>query len=1301
MRNLSPAKKLLISFCIILPVFCLFWCTCSQKSPMDPTSSLHKDVPVLVDIQASPSQVAVGESQSVVRVRLLDKDGKPLANEIITFSTSIGTITAEATTSADGWAQSVFISSQETGNAKITAQYSNQTSSVVIVKVISQLDARIQISTQFDEIYANGIDGTEIYVTLSPDAMDSSGMVLLSTSAGVIDSYIEVSGEESSSRLVSIASSKDTTAVVTATWGTYSAVVTVKFKGIQFFIESQYNELPPDGKSKTVIMAYVKETATQIGVENQEVRFGTSIGSIPSSAMTANTGIASAELTSSTIEGIANIVARYGATFLDTVQVEFTKSKYYFDITSKSSAIRANGEESATVSVSVKDQNNYPVSDVLVRFGTTVGSIVDSVQFTDDTGTAETTLLSAPSRVDQWAVVTAIVDSVSKTTQVLMKGILFDLQAVPAYIIADGKSQSNIKVFLKEATTGIGIAGALVRLGTNLGSIPASVTTDQQGYAQIQLTSNTTQGLSMVLGEYGNILRDSVFVQFGSMVPHKLSQIQVTPSSLLANGVDQSSVTAYLEDENGDPVSKVIVSFQTNRGKIESQALTDVNGMATVKFTPYASVFDSIASVAAILDTQMVAKTIQCIGVQVNLSATPTSILADGKSTSSIKAVLKETTRKIAVPEATVYFGTDLGTIAYEAQTNTQGVAIVDLTSGTQTGTANVKVRYGQVLEDSVQVIFQESQPTYITLSATPAFIPADNQSQSTIKAVVSDASWNPVADGTMVQFIIVEGSGSIGSQQITQNGSAVTYLTSGSFPDTARIIARVGSLTSDTVKVVYTIGNVENVTVTVNPNTIPADGVTKSIVQASVTDGLGNPVENVSVNFTATIGKIEMSARTDENGTARVEFSSTVIGLSTITAQVLSNGETISGTSIIQILPGSPYYVIVTYSPLFVYVRDCGKYQTVSVYADVRDEKNNPVADGTYVKFSIIASPGYGDSLSTVEPVPTVGGVSQVSYTSGTRSGTARIKAQVTDGDGNPLIPEVAGTSTEFVIYSGPPYIEDINDPESTHLTIAVSRLNIWSWLDTTQVSILVGDKYNNPVQKGTAVYLTTSGGVVTTTAYTDTNGVASVILQSGNPLPTIDRFYNYVGLQDPNTGAQIGDHDSDPRIPDMEYDSRIGRGRVINTKGDYGENDGITRVLAWTQGMDENGQTAKPWAECQVIMSKTIHHFEQTTYGDTIWPGEYAHILFELWDANGNPIVSGSELTASIEPSDAKAQLSWTSQTTGDPGHCYYNLYVYNIIDVTKDEDRPGWMRVMIAVSSVNGSGYIHSDSIYLAKF
>jgi protocatechuate 3,4-dioxygenase beta subunit len=1255
---------------------------------MDPTSSLHKDVPVLVDIQASPSQVAVGESQSVVRVRLLDKDGKPLVNEVITFSTSMGTITAEAITNTDGWAQSVFISGQETGNAKISAQYSNQASSVVFVNVVSQLDARIQISTQFDEIYANGIDGTEIYVTLSPDAIDSSGMVLLSTSAGVIDSYIEVSGEESSSRLVSIASSKDTTAVVTATWGTYSAVVTVKFKGIQFFIESQYNELPPDGKSKTVIMAYVKETTTQIGVEDQEVRFGTSIGSIPSSAVTENTGIASAELTSSTIEGIANIVARYGATFLDTVQVEFTRSQYYFDITSESSAIRGNGEESTTVSVSVKDQNNYPVSDVLVRFGTTVGSIVDSVQFTDDTGTAETTLLSTSSNVDQWAVVTAIVDSISKTAQVLLKGILFDLQAVPTYIIADGKSQSNIKVFLKEATTGIGIAGASVRLGTNLGSIPASATTDQQGFAQIQLTSSTTQGLCRVLGEYGNILRDSVFVQFGSMVPHKLSQIQVTPSSLLANGVDQSSV-------------KVIVSFQTNRGKIESQALTDVNGMATIKFTPYASAFDSIASVAAILDTQMVAKTIQCIGVQVDLSATPSSILADGKSTSSIKAVLKETTRKIAVPEATVYFGTDLGTIAYEAQTNTQGVAIVDLTSSTQTGTANVKVRYGQVLEDNVQVVFQESQPTYITLSATPAFIPADNQSQSTIKAVVSDASWNPVADGTMVQFIIVEGSGSIGSQQITQNGSAVTYLTSGSFPDTARIIARVGSLTSDTVKVVYTIGNVENVTVSVNPNTIPADGVSKSVVQASVTDGLGNPVENISVNFTATLGKIGMSARTDENGIARVEFSSTVIGLSTITAQVLSNGETISGTSIIQILPGSPYYVIVTYSPLFVYVRDCGKYQTVSVYADIRDEKNNPVADGTYVKFSIFASPGYGDSLSTVEPVPTVGGISQISYTSGTRSGTARIKAQVTDGDGNPLIPEVAGTSTEFVIYSGPPYIENIYDPSSTHLTITTSRLNAWSWLDTTRVSILVGDKYNNPVQKGTAVYLTTSSGVVTTTAYTDTNGIANVIWIGGNPPPTIDRFYNYTGMQDPNTGAQIGDHDSDPRIPDMEYDPELGRGRVINTKGDYGENDGIARILAWTQGIDENNQSAKPWAESHVIWSKTIAHFEQTTYADTIWPGEYARIRFELWDENGNPIVSGSDLTASIEPSNAKAQLSWTNQTTADPGQCYYNLYVYNIIDVTNDKDRPGWMRVMITVSSVNGSTYIYSDEIYLAKF
>jgi hypothetical protein len=437
-----------------------------------------------------------------------------------------------------------------------------------------------------------------------------------------------------------------------------------------------------------------------------------------------------------------------------------------------------------------------------------------------------------------------------------------------------------------------------------------------------------------------------------------------------------------------------------------------------------------------------------------------------------------------------------------------------------------------------------------------------------------------------------------------------------------------------------------------------------------------------VIVTFSASFGDIIGNVRTNASGIASTGYSSTQIGLATITAS--ANG--VTGFATVQVYPGPPFSINVSYDPHFIYVRDCGKNQTVSIFADVRDEKNNPVEDGTYVQFSIYSSPGSGDALSSTAPIPTVGGIAQVSYTSGIRPGTARIQAEVTDDGGTPVAPPVIGLSTEIVIYSGPPYIEDVvlNDSTDTHMTVVTERLNIWAWVDTTLITILVGDKYNNPVQEGTAVYLTASGGVVTTKGYTDENGLAQFILESGNPQPTIARFYD---LKDPNLGTDIPGP-----IPDFEAS------QVTNSEGGLTENDGITRILAYTEGVDSSNNSALVWDWTSVVYSRAINNFTISTNTDTISPGEYATIDFEIWDINGNPIVPGSTIQAAFAPSAASAELSWTEKISGDPGTCYYSVNLFNTINPNDSEAQPTWVTVIITVNSVNGNHEV-SVPVYLS--
>ena len=1092
----------------------LLWVACSRKSPMDPTRSLQDEVPLLTNMQASPSQIAVGGAQSVIRVRLIDQDGDPITGRVVTFATSLGSVTSEDSTDAEGWSEAVLTSAGTAGQAKVTASYGGLASAFVWIGFVASHQAQIQMDAEDDEILADGVDETTITVTLLADS------------------------------------------------------------------------------ARPMIGAVVSLSATA--------------GTVPTSVMT------------------------------------------------------------------------------------------------DGSGNGTFSLTSVASDVNTISTVTATYDTLSVAVTVTFMGVTLTAGANPMTILADGKSRSTITVILKETTSHVAVSDATVRFGTDLGTIPGTTTTNTEGLAQVGLTSGTTEGTAHVVVYYGRTFMDTVDVHFSSEAPsiHTLKEIDVSPAMILANGVDQAMVSVSVADNDSEPVSGVVVNFSTTVGQMPSQGITTDNGVATVPLTSTASRTDLTAVVTAQLDTQEVSTTVGFLGVQLERSASPTSIVADGQSTSKIIAVLKQTTSKIAIPNATVSFSTDLGTIPSTGKTNSAGVAEVSLTSGTETGTAHVVVRYGDMISDTVDVLFQASIPAYLDVTATPPVIPADGQTESIIKATVSDATQNPVPDGIPVYFNIIGGSGgTIVNQRATSGGMATSALTS-TATGTIRVRVSVGSL-ADTVNVVCTVGPVDQVLVTSDRDSLAADGIETATIQASVMDAQGNPVSGVTVNFSASIGDITRMAPTNGQGVATASFSSSVVGTATITATVGS----VSGGKIIKLLPGGPNSIVLRFNPTSIGVKGTGQTQTAIVEAEVRDSKNNPVIDGTLVRFSILAGPGGGEVLSSEGSIPTVGGIARVSLSSGTVSGNVRVQAEVVS---NPVI----AIASEILIHAGEPYMEDRNDPSTTHLTVVGRRLNIWVGMDTTRVSIMVLDKYNNPVQEGTAVYLTTSGGGINThTAYTDAYGKASVILTAGNPLPTIDRFYNYDGMQDPNLDTVIPGYAYYPDLgeslipnfdayPDAYYPGTVG-GRVLNSEGDLLENDGIARIVAYTEGQDANGDSIRVWDWLSVVYSGPIAYMEDNSaevLPDTLHPGQSAVVRLNIMDANGNPIACGSTITASLIPEDAQARLSWNSHTTRrDQGTSYYYISIQNAIDAEKP--KPGWASIKFSVESVNGVGFISTQPVYIS--
>ena len=866
---------------------------------------------------------------------------------------------------------------------------------------------------------------------------------------------------------------------------------------------------------------------------------------------------------------------------------------------------------------------------------------------------------------------------------------LVGLQGNPTSI-APGGSSIIQALILDQANQPV--LGEDVQFSASFGTlVPSTATTSDSGVATTIFSApQQSSGTARITGLYNATQTQSVDIEVRDSTPQSIT---LTPDhfTLLANGVSSTKIKSIWRNDAGKPLIGIPVTFQTTNGSIVTTETTDVAGVATTTLTSTASRVDLIAQVTASANGLQAMTQVLFKGIEISLNATTRTLTADGRSTSRITTVLKEATTKIAVSDVDVTFGANLGTIPNIATTNSSGVATVDLTSSTQTGVSTVTVRYGQTLIDTLQISFSQSVPTFLNVSASPTMILADNQSISSITAVVSDQSNNPVPDGMPVGFSIVSGTGTIESNKVTQSGVATSRLTSSTQPDTVTIAVQVAGLT-DTTTVYYVVGPPANITLTADSTSLPADGVTSTRIVANVSDVAGNPVINgTRVDFSTDLGDITPTTQTVA-GQAVAQYVSSVAGTATINASVAGLSKIVT----IQLRPGPPNSILLSFDPNNLGVKDSGRNQTVSITADVIDSKNNPVVDGTFVSFSIFSAPGGGEFLSNTNTIPTLNGKAEVSLNSGVRSGSARILVEVTDSFGVPVVPNVRAVSTEIIIFAGPPFIEDVNGASTSHLSVGVKPLNVFGWNvvnSIATVTAVVGDKFNNPVPPGTAVFFTTTGGVISTyTGFTDAEGVVTVTLHTAQPYPDVNRFYNtaFVSI-DPNESHPdftLPTNIIPGPIPDFEFSE------VLNSVGNFGENDGVARILAVTEGVDSNGNSARAWSVTEIVFSGLISTFELTTTATDLLPGESATIDFKIYDVNGNPIVQDSAITAS----SIGGALSWTSLTTSDPGVTRYQVIIVNDLDPTDPDAKEITTPVTISVNSQNGNIVKSSPAITL---
>lgn len=675
-------------------------------------------------------------------------------------------------------------------------------------------------------------------------------------------------------------------------------------------------------------------------------------------------------------------------------------------------------------------------------------------------------------------------------------GVSISLSADPGNIIADKKTTSSITASLKDSQINVAVPdGTEVAFKTTAGTLNSGAASTSGGIAKVELQSDDKPGTAVITASYGNSTTTTT-VQFTSLG----ISASANPTSIAANGTSTSTITVTVKDATNVPAPDgTSVTFSTTEGTIGGSSTTK-NGVASTTLTSSTSATKVTATVTAKAGGAETTTTVDFVPVEpkvIFLSANPTSIPADGKTTATMTAIVKDENNNPVVDGTQVTFTSNLGTVTQTATTS-EGQAQATITS-TTTGTATVIAGAGTV-STSATVTFTSLS---ISLTASQTSIPADGVSTTTITLSVKNASSGSALQNTAVTLTTSNGTfTSNNTNQVTKNTDANGNITETLKSDTKAGTATITVSTSDTTAtstVNFSPLGVSTIAVDVTPSSITADGKSTATISVTVKDIYGNFVQD-GTEVKVTISDPNAKLFTNDgkikttNGIATTTVTSSTSANkpliracypSTVACSSADPGD-IHGETYVTFSSGTPAFLSMAVNSNNIKGLGIANVTDV-ITAQVFDSSHIVVSDGTSVSFTtncgiIIATAKTGDALS----VPGYG-VNVVA-----RPGSA-YALYATTGESCPSSSVCNKGQTTISAKSGD--AEDIGCVYVTGLiaTISLSTDTATIKTDGSTTASIIADAYDingNPVTNGLTIEFQTTLGTLDTESE-DTNGV------------------------------------------------------------------------------------------------------------------------------------------------------------------------------------------------------------------
>ncbi len=365
-------------------------------------------------------------------------------------------------------------------------------------------------------------------------------------------------------------------------------------------------------------------------------------------------------------------------------------------------------------------------------------------------------------------------------------------------------------------------------------------------------------------------------------------------------------------------------------------------------------------------------------------------------------------------------------------------------------------------------------------------------------------------------------GTGPLLPNMSDENGIAYTYVTFGSDADNDVLINATayradGSTQLDGSPVVFTLDPLPGAAVSMekdpglaDPMVGPPGAQMQTPLRVIVKDEYGNRVPGVSINWAITQGSggslSDNVSLTDENGEAITHLTLSLMG-DNYTVQA-TNGALTGSPVTFNVVPGNPPQTVELVGPKTPQTAFAGTKVDSLLTVRILDDEGNPFKDYP-VEFNVTLGGGSvaaiapgksnGEYRTTTEADASVivksdaNGIARAEWTLGNSVGLNTVEARASGLIGSPI----SFTATGEL---GPPALLTKTNGDAQTGPVGLELAE--------PLEVLLTDAYGNPipskaikfiVDQGTGAYID-QPGILEKTVYTNTSGLASVVLTMGN---------------------------------------------------------------------------------------------------------------------------------------------------------------------------------------------------------